>query len=241
MVDEAPDGGSVALKKGLGRCRVAEIGAQKLGEDFASHHPMPLAVRMYAVRLKLEGGVGFSDLVEFASHRGVDIDHGPAIGAFRDEPLTECDEVLLVWIGSVGGIVDGRGAQNDLFGAGFQGRVAQACDRLAEALEAGFIVWQAAAIVHSVAGHDQVGFRGLKGAIESGANTGPGKSEFFQMAGIFFGQKIRSRFTGEADVDDFDLEALREKPALDVGHVIARLGDAVAKKNDFLNTSQRGR
>ena len=76
----------------------------------------------------------------------MNIDYGPAIGAFRDEPLAEGDKVLLVGVRGAGGIVDGRGAQNDLFGTGFEGRVAQACDRLAEALEAGFIVWQAAAI-----------------------------------------------------------------------------------------------
>ena len=202
---------------------------------------MPLAVGMDAVWLKFEGGVSFSDLVEFAPHRRVDIDHVPALGAFRDEPLGEGDEVLLMWVRRVGRIVDGRGAQNDLFCTGFQGRVAQACDRLAEALESGVIVWQAAAIVHSVAGHDQVWFRGRKGALESGADTWSWKSKFFQMFGIFFGQKIRSCFAREADVDDFDLMALSEEPAFNIGHVIASLGDAVAKKNDSLNASERGR
>jgi hypothetical protein len=61
------------------------------------------------------------------------------------------------------------------------------------------------------------------------------------MMSVFFGQKIRSRFAREADVDDFDLLTLREEPAFHVGHVIARLGDAVAKKNDSLNASERGR
>ena len=61
------------------------------------------------------------------------------------------------------------------------------------------------------------------------------------MVGIFFGQKIRSRFTRKADVDDFDLLTLREEPAFYVGHVIAGLGDAVAKKNDSLNASERCR
>ena len=171
----------------------------------------------------------------------MNIDHGPAIGAFRDEPLAEGDEVLLVGVRGAGGIVDGRGAQNDLFGTGFEGRVAQACDRLAEALEAGFIVWQTAAIVHSVAGHNEVWLRGRKGAIEAGANTGTWKSEFFQMKGVFLGQKIGGRFAREADVEDFDLLTLREEPAFYVGHVIAGLGDAVAKKNDSLNASERCR
>jgi hypothetical protein len=50
----------------------------------------------------------------------MNIDHGPAIGAFRDEPLAEGDEVLLVGVWGAGGIVDGWGAQNDLFGPAFK-------------------------------------------------------------------------------------------------------------------------
>jgi hypothetical protein len=48
--------------------------------------------------------------VEFAPHRGVDIDHSPALGAFRDEPLGEGDEVLLVGVRGAGGIVNRWGA-----------------------------------------------------------------------------------------------------------------------------------
>ena len=63
FVNEGADGGSVTWEKRLGRCGFAEIGSQKLSEDFAGHHPMSIVVGMHAVRLELEGGVGFSDFV----------------------------------------------------------------------------------------------------------------------------------------------------------------------------------
>src|SRR5262249_42508905 len=106
----------------------------------------------------------------------------------------------------------------------------QAINAVGERGEALVAEWIVNPVVHPVAGHDEVGLELLQYTIEPFVEVRTRKF----ATGVPRFRKPRTRFTGQADVDqvEFAFGKAREKAGFKISHVFAAIRDAVAEEYD---------
>ena len=250
-----PGGGKVAL---AGLVEFHEVGGE-LGEglveetlvDGAGHDAVAEGVDVDAVVGEGVVGLAFASRGHVVVDGGVDVDDVGHLGFEREDPLgvagddvavivlvnvapgeDGCAEIDGVLFGAGGLDVEGRrGDEDELGTAGF--------DFFDEALDA-FLVGDEAvvgegvvdAIVHAVAGDDEVGFGFGEGAVEALGDVGSWEG----VAG--FGES-GDALGAEADGDDFGSVSLKVKGGLQVGDEVAGIGDGVAEEDDAVGGEDR--
>ena len=223
----------------------AVVGAQvPSGQDGAGDDGVAEGVGMDAVFRERERRVVGAALRECGGHGAVDVDHGPAAGALREQPSGVTGENLIVareWRGiriqpggqDLGGdgqrIEDGRREENDR-GAGGDDRGVQPVDALAKRGEAIFGEGKINAVVHAVAGDDEVGLGLRQHAAETFAEIGAGK---FSAGVTGFGE-AGNGFAGKPEVDDLaaPIGGAGVDHGLDEVHIRPAEGDAVPEEQN---------
>ncbi len=223
------------------------------GEERACHDEVAGAVGVDAVFGEGEGGIGFAGLGNGGLHGAMDIEHGPGVRfGFREKPIGEGIKDCVVafergWVGIESGwegagldgerVEDGRSEVDDL-GTGRADFLPEFDDAILIGGEAIVREREVDAVVHAVAGDDEVGFGLGEYAVEAFVEIRTG--EF--AAGVTFFGEARDGLAGEAEVEEFEFEigVFGDEGGFDVCDVGATEGDAVAKENDAFGLGEFG-
>lgn len=199
---------------------------------------------MDAIAREGESGIAVAAGLEFDVHRRMDVDDLPAVGFLRDEPfgifvedLVVAFEGLFVFVAAGGerlafygnGIED-RWRDVDYGCAGGGGFFAEFQNAFAKFSEAVFGEGIVDAVVHAIAGEDEVGLDLGEGAIEAFVEVGSREL----AAGVAGFGKAGNGFAGEAEIDDVEFEGwiLAARVGFEEFNVFPAVGDAVAEEKN---------
>lgn len=176
-------------------------------------------------------------------HGGVGIDDGGDLVFLGEDPAgVGCNDVaIVVAVGffpvEFGGVevlrffvcddIEGGRGDEDEFCAGGADLFDEGLEPALVGFEAGEAEGMVDAVVHAVAGDDEIGFCLLKGAGEALVDIGSGE-------GVFGFGESGDTFRGEAGGDDFRGVAVEMEGGLEVNDVVAGGGDGVAEDEDAM-------
>ena len=205
---------------------------------------------MDAIRSEDESGICDTMFLQVVVHRRVDIDDIPTFRALFDQPGGVFIEHVIVSLvrravfGQAGrerllfngiGIKRRRGHVHELCAGRFNLR-AQLEHSFAELRRTFLSVRIIDAVVHPVAGDDEVGLRLRQHAVEPLMQIGPGKTAA-RMAGL---GKSGDRLARQTEIDELDLAVgeFRHGIRLDAFDVMTAVRDAVAEEDDAFDAGQ---
>lgn len=177
-----------------------------------------------------DGGVNVDDVGDLGFERedvfGVAGDNIAVVVLVNGAPGEDgCAEVDRVFFSSGSFDIEGGWGDEDEFCAACFDFLDEALDAFLVGVEAGVGVGVVDAIVHAVAGDDEVGFGFGEGAVEALGDVGAGEG----MTG--FGE-AGDAFGAESDGDDFGGVSLEVEGGLEVDDEVTRGGDGVAEEDD---------
>ena len=248
LADEFEQGLPLRLSReisvaGRGRFEGVVAGAPVL-EQGSGDEPVSVGVHVDAVARELEARILRPAGVEGLADRAVDVDDRPPVGLTSEQPVgvaaehfVVADVGLFVFVqaGGEGPGLDGlgvedRGRQMEDVGPGGLRLGSEELDTLAVGGEPLLAEWVVDAVVHAVAGDDEVGLRLREDPVEPLVQVRPGEGP----AGVAGLAQARDRFARQADVEELGRHGGVPEPQgrLDVFDVLAGVRDAIAEEDD---------
>ena len=244
-------------KRGVLRLHGSDCARQRLlrsapgAKDLTSDQSMTGSIQMDAVARQREIRLRFTTFRHIGIDRGMDIDGIPAGFPLRYQPLRVLSERRIVSLeGLTGGIIRlPRRTSGGAYREGVEGRrsdeietrpclfylCAQSVYTLLIFAEALGIEGLIDAIVHPIAGDDQIGLGLFQRPVETLRKIRTGKC----AARMVRLRQTRYRLAGQSDIDEFEdlIGRISKQVSVDGVHIPARIRDAIPQKHNAPNAA----